>query len=158
MKIDRQDIYSTALRFLELLRNEKSGAQIEIESLELALDQLALAHHFIGDAINDDNEYPDPPAKDDSQWRELIGKRFQNLGYYNIPIAISTNIGESEMGTGDAIDDLVDIASELSEFVWRWENTSENNALWYLQFTYKTHWGNHLRDLQMYLQAIQSEQ
>ena len=61
------------------------------------------------------------------------------------------------MHTGDAIDDLADIANELTDFIWRWENNSENNALWYLGYSYEIHWNSHLRNLQTYLYAIKTE-
>jgi hypothetical protein len=116
-----------------------------------------LIYHFVGDISDDETEYPESPVRDYSRWRELIGKRFQNFGYYNTPITISTGVGESEMGTGDAIDDLADIANELLEILWLWENTSENNALWHFRLSYEVHWGSHLRSLQMYLHALRSE-
>ena len=59
------------------------------------------------------------PAHDYSRCRKLLGKRFPKLGYYNIASTISINFGETDLVTGDAIDDLADIANELSELVWR---------------------------------------
>jgi len=120
VKIDRQEIHSSILNFLELLENE---IQIEVESLELALDKLALMYHFVGEISDDENEYPEAPIRDYSWWRELLEKRFPNLGYYNIPSTISVNVGDAEMHTGDALDDLADIANELSEVAWRWQIT-----------------------------------
>jgi hypothetical protein len=154
MKIDRQEIHSSILNFLELLENE---IPTDVALLELALDKLALMYHSVGEFSNDENEYPEMPVRDYSRWREKLGKRFPNLGYYNIPGTISVNVGEAELDTGDALDDLADIANELSEVVWRWQNNSENDALWYLRFSYESHWGSHLRSLQMYLHAQRSE-
>jgi hypothetical protein len=148
---------SVVLDLLKLLENGERKNPIEIESLELALDKLALASHFLGDFPEDENEYPETPIRDYSRWRELIGKLFHSLGYYNIPSTISVRVGEAEMHTGDAVDDLADIANELSDFAWRWQNNNENDALWYFQFSFETHWGNHLRNLQMYLHALRSE-
>ena len=98
------------------------------------------------------------PSSDYSRWRELLAKRFPDLGYYNIPSTISVKVGEAEMLAADALDDLADIANELSEFLWRWQNQSENDALWHLKFSYKSHWGSHLRNLQMYLYALRHEE
>ena len=157
MKIDRQEIHSAILNFLGLLENEEREIPIEIETLELALDKLALISHFLGDIPEDEQEYPEASVRNYSRWRELIDQHFPNLGYYNIPSTISVKVGEAEMHTGDALDDLADIANELSEFVWRWQNNSENDALWHFRFSYETHWGSHLRSLQMYLFALRSE-
>jgi hypothetical protein len=157
MKMDRQEIHSAILNFLGLLENGEGETPTEVETLALALDKLALVSHFLGDIPADEQEYPEASARSYSRWRELIGKRFPSLGYYNIPSTITVNIGEAEIHTGDALDDLADIANELSEFAWRWQNNSENDALWYFQFSYETHWGSHLRGLQMYLHALRSE-
>jgi Domain of unknown function (DUF5063) len=154
MKFDRQEIHSFILNLLELLENE---IPIEVESLELALDKLALMYHSVSEISDDENEYPEAPVRDYSRWRELLGKRFPSLGYYNIPSSISVSVGEAEIHTGDALDDLADIANELSEVAWRWQNNGESDALWHLRFNYETHWGSHLRNLQMYLHALRSE-
>jgi hypothetical protein len=155
MKIDHQEIHSSVLGFLELLKNENSANSIG--SLEFALDKLALLYHYVGEIPDDEKEYPESSNRDYPEWREIITKRFPHFGFYNIPSTISENIGEAELHTGDAIDDLADIANELSDFVWRWKNNSENNALWHLRFSYEIHWGSHLRSLQMYLHAIKTE-
>jgi hypothetical protein len=157
MEINRQEICSSILNFLDLLENEKSDVPIEMESLELALDKLALIYHYIGEVSVDENEYPESPISDYHKLQNTIGKRFPNLGYYNLPGTISIYVGKSEMHTGDALDDLVDIANELSECMWRWQNNSENDALWHFRFGYEKHWGTHLRSLQMYLHALRSE-
>src|ERR687897_292007 len=112
MKIDRQEIHSSIVSFLELLENGESNRPIEIEALELALDKLALICHFVGDILNENEEYSEAPVRNYSQWRELAEKRFPSLGYYNIPSTISVSVGEAEIHTGDAIDDLADIANE----------------------------------------------
>jgi hypothetical protein len=42
--------------------------------------------------------------------------------------------------------------------LWRWENTSQSDALWHLEFSYRTHWRAHLRGVQWYLEALGSEE
>jgi hypothetical protein len=157
MEMDRQEIYSSVLNFLDLLENRKSEIPTEVEQLELALDKLALLSHFLDAIAEDEKGYPEGPVRNYSRWRELSAKRFPSLGYYNIPSTISIVGGEVEIHTADALDDLADIANELSEFVWRWQNNSENEALWHLRFSYQSHWESHLRNLQMYLHALRSE-
>ena len=53
---------------------------------------------------------------------------------------------------GDAIDDLCDIANDLSEVLWRWEHLGADDAHWYLRLMYM-HWGWHMRELQSFLHA-----
>ena len=157
MKIDRQEIHSSIVSFLELLEDGESNSPIETESLEFALDKLALISHFVDDIPETEEKYSEAPVRNYARWRALAEKRFPSLGYYNIPSKISVSVGEAEIHTGDALDDLADIANELSEFVWRWQNNSENDALWHLRFSYESHWGSHLRSLQMYLHALRNE-
>jgi hypothetical protein len=157
MKIDRQEIHSTVLNFLELLENGESEISTEVEFLELALDTLALVSHFLGDFAESEQAFPEAPNRDYRRWRELIGKRFPSLGYYNIPSKISVSIGETELLTGDAVDDLADIANELSEFAWRWQHNSEEDALSHFRFSYESHWKSHLRSLQLYLHALRND-
>lgn len=55
---------------------------------------------------------------------------------------------------GDAINDAADIASDLSNAIWRWKHTSEADALWHLELDYRTHWGRHLNDLRWYVYEL----
>src|SRR5262245_35017824 len=127
MKIDHQEIHSSILNFLELLESE---IPIEVESLELVLDKLALMCHFVGEIPDDENKYPEAPVRDYSRWRTLLEKRFPNLGYGN--------------------DYLAYIANELSEVAWRWQNNSESDALWHLRFNYEMLWESQLRTLHLF--------
>jgi hypothetical protein len=132
MKIEHQDIRLALLGFLELLENAEDQ-QPKIETLELWLGQLAFLQHFIGD-IPDDNASLTLPTRDDAHWRKLIGENFP--------------------GFGSSVDDLAEIAVEISECVQRWEHAGENSALWYFKVGYQAHWGIHLRNLQTYLHNL----
>jgi hypothetical protein len=120
------------------------------EALRLALDRLALAFHF-SEAPYDETEYPDPPRGAYQAIRERIGPLFPHLGLYNAALNIVEEVGTSELGVEDAIDDLADIALDLGDVLHRWEHTSEADALWHFRFGFMSHWGKHLRSLQLYL-------
>jgi len=147
-RINHQVIRRALFGFLELLESVDKQANIEI--LELWLGQLAFLQHFIGDIPEADSEYS-ASAHDYARWKKLIGEQFPGLGYYNIPAALPVQIGASEIPVGDSIDDLAEIAVEISECLQRWEHAGENNALWHLRFRYQAHWGTRLRNLQTYL-------
>ena len=55
--------------------------------------------------------------------------------------------------TGDAIDDLADIAGDLEEVLRRFEHSGKNAGDWYFRMLFEIHWGRHLRELQLYLHA-----
>jgi hypothetical protein len=103
------------------------------------------------ETVFDDRDWPDPPDVDYSVRRARVSQRFPRLGYYNIASDICGQPGEGNVNVGDAADDLADILGDLSEVVWRWENTSREDAIWHLQLTYRYHWGGHLRSLQLFL-------
>ncbi len=122
--------------------------QPDLGELEKQLDLLSISVH-LNDFKFDENEYPDPPEKDHAATRLVLEKKFPNIGFY---YTVDSNIEESdspEVTVGDAIDDLVDIVGELEEVRWYFENTSKENALWHFQNSYRSHWGRHLKELQL---------
>ncbi|NOK01577.1 MULTISPECIES: DUF5063 domain-containing protein [Myxococcus] len=145
----RKDILDAVKRFLGVLDEQKRFEDRE-GSLRAALDWLALAYHF-ADAPFDPTKYPDAPSADDSALRACIASLFPALGFYNEALHLADKVGESELCMGDAIDDLTDIAMDMHSVLFRWENTSEEDALWHFRFGFETHWGLHLRSLQLYL-------
>jgi hypothetical protein len=114
------------------------------------LDELARASHTASGVL-DERDYPEMPQKNCAATRESIGKLFPSLGYYNIALPVSDSIGQSSLCVGDAIDDIADITDDLKEVLWRYENTSEADALFHFQRLFRSHWGMHLRCLQLYL-------
>lgn len=152
IKIDGTRIRAALRGFLELL--ESTDKQANIELLELWLGQLAFIQHFIGDVSSDKSKWPTAPTRDCVRWRKLITEQFPVLGYYSVPDTIPLQIISSEISIGDAVEDLAEITGEVAECVWRWENNGESDALWYLRFSYQTHWGIHVRNLQAYIQNL----
>lgn len=146
MEIDRQDIRLALRGFLELL--ESADQQAKIETLELWLGQLAFLQHFVEDIPSDD-KLPALPVRDAAYWTKLIATHFPSLGNYNTMISAET--GDFDLSTGNAIDDLAEIAAEISECVQRWNIYGENQALWYFRVGYQMHWEKRLRNLQRYL-------
>jgi hypothetical protein len=84
-------------------------------------------------------------------FRDATISLFPDPGYYNIATDNSVNIGQTRLGVGSAINDIAEIAEDMLEVKWLWENTSVENALWQFRWGYENHWGAHLRYLQLYL-------
>jgi len=122
----------------------------DLNQLIIRLDKLALLASHVEYQF-DDADYPESPGNDYTEVREKIKIRFPALGHYNTAAEVSVKIGNSTLLIGDAIDDLVDILCDLKEVLWCFNNTSDNNALWHFEFGYRSHWGRHLRELQLYL-------
>jgi len=139
-------IKETVDDFLDLVT---IGASDAASRLPLLLDRLALA---VGTAtfIFDDKDWPDPELTKYDEWRSRAETTFPELGYYNAARPLSENIGKSDLVVGDAIDDIADIAGDLEIVSLRW-SSSTADALWHLEFSFLNHWGEHLRNLQLYL-------
>lgn len=143
------DITETIKEFLSLVLDDESELD-EPNLLIAALDKLAYSIIHIN-YVFDETDFPESPEQNYQLIRKKVQKRFPTLGYYNVAQDISDNLEKSIVVVGDAIDDISDIVVDLSEVMWCFENTSENDALWHYQNSYKTHWGKHLRELQLYL-------
>lgn len=153
--MDQQLIRKAVYDYLDLIENGSSTGDDNMRMLELALDRLALAYHSADYEFEDG--HPDPPDRDYARFRALAVKRFPSFGFYNVPSLISDKIMEAEMHVGDALDDIAEIAGDLEQVAWSWENTSENDALWHFRFGYDAHWGEHLRNLQRYVHAFKNK-
>ena len=143
------DIETTIREFLAfVLEGEKEVN--DLGEFMTRLDKLAYVSGCI-EAKFDEREYPDPPENEYREIRKIVEKRFPNLGYYNSPENICEKIPSSQMVLGDGIDDISDIVGDLKDALWYFENTSKANALWHTQESFRSHWGRHLRELQLYL-------
>lgn len=148
-------IRKAVLELIGLVENGRGNEADNLAALELALDRLALAAHFVRHEY-DGSDFPDPPEIDYEWARALVTRWFPAFGFYNIPRDISTNIQQTEMHTGDAVDDLADIYMDLKGVAWAWDKNSEADALWRFNQVFP-HTGNHLRDLQWFINALKSE-
>jgi len=91
-----------------------------------------------------------------------VGKNFPNLDWYisvwdvhKIEYEKQQTTPKICSGLGDPIDDITDILKDLLEVKWRFENNSENDALWYFHFLMKHHSEQHLVNLLKYLKDLE---
>ena len=61
------------------------------------------------------------------------------------------------VGTGDAIDDLVDIYKELWEGRDLYQRGFVVDAIWHWSWSYRNHWAAHLMDLQRCLHEVMND-
>jgi hypothetical protein len=123
-----------------------------LATLTRSLDQLAVAYHETpATEVDDSDQEPPDPEFDYKQ----IAARFPQLGYYSV-VDPGDGLDQPVM-VGDAIDDLLDISRDLHKVLWRFENVSVDDAHWHFQFLFEAHWGQHLRELSVYLHNAEIE-
>ncbi len=150
----RDDIHKVIEEFLALVETGQENVEQNEKALAALLDKIALASRYT-DHKPDEEKYVGAPKEEAQSLRRLICSRFPNFGYYNLPENFTTEISESGIVVGDAIDDILDITLELKGVEWCWQNISVDNALWCFRNGFDTHWGLHLRELQLYLLALE---
>lgn len=145
------DIRRILLEFLDLVEGRAGSVTDAERLLSILLDQLAMATHGqppaapVGDL--------EAPRRSGAEVRVRVAARFPNYGLYR-----SAGVEpEGELLVGDAIDDITDIALDLSEVGWLWEHGGETDALWQFHFSFEQHWGAHLRGLQWYLHELRAQ-
>lgn len=157
--MESNDVKIAVSHFLELVVNGRDDERENIRALIVALDMLAWMQHVVD--VPDEASDPERPGSDASQeapereyakMRALVGQQFPSFGYYSTPANPVDQNGEAEMITGDAVADLANIACELYEVAWRFQNTDTNDALRAFSEGYRQSWRSHLRTLQWYIE------
>ncbi|MCP4167248.1 MAG: hypothetical protein GY759_15370, partial [Chloroflexi bacterium] len=130
--------------YLAVVNGESASITDPEAALIPCLDRLAIAANR---PIPDDcGSTVDAPELDYQSLYAEVGSRFKKCGLYQ---AGSLVLGDDLVG--DAIDDICDIAIDLSGVKWLFENIGDTEALWMFHWGWHFHWGAHLRSLQWYL-------
>ncbi|WP_188513546.1 DUF5063 domain-containing protein [Blastomonas aquatica] len=136
--------------YLAFLKEEPESEIQRLANLCEALDCLVVEYHPVPDIE------PDTVVASPSVPYEPLAARasasFPELGLYAVVDPIQGM--DQEVMLGDAIDDLADIALDLSSVLLLVENGAVNGAMWEFRFGYQTHWGAHLHQLRGYLHSV----
>lgn len=135
-------------RYLDLIEIGQGSVKANETALVEILDRLAGAIHEAprGETTDD----VDAPERRYETMRSLVVERFPNYGFYGSGCLLDLD-KKDERFVGDAIDDIADIALDLHEAAWTWDNVGVEDGLWMFHFGFEYHWGMHLRELQTYL-------
>lgn len=145
------DVKVAVSHFLDLVVNGRGSEDETIEALEVSLDMLAWIQNLVDPAGLD--AITDPPEQEYEKMRALISAQFPSFGQYGAPVRITDQNGTAPAERGDAVDDLADIACHLYEVAWRFQNTSESDAVAVFAESYRAVWRHRLRALQWYLET-----
>lgn len=138
--------------FLRFLESSKPDDDDRLHALCTWLDKLEEFALHIAVSYDDlDDEVDEPPKLDYAQIRTDLEKRFPDLGCYRLDAPADPGLNIDPVIIGEAMEDLVDIVGDLKNGLWYWWNVSEPEALFHLNITYWSHWGVHLKKLQIYL-------
>jgi hypothetical protein len=148
--LDPARIKSAIEAYLSLIDGRPKTDPADLKKLALALDRLVGEYNLTEDLEPSDSE-AEPP---ESSWPDLYKRAaasYPRLGYY--PCADPTDEPETESFVGDAIDDLADIARDLLDVIWYFDQGRIEDGIWQFRFAYQVHWGMHLHQLRVVLHS-----
>ncbi len=147
----RVQIESAIRRYLVLIDPDQQDADATLSLLAQAIDRLIAAYYAAPD-IGPDMDGSRAPRVDDKPYADAAAAAFPQLGFY--AVVEPECITEQEVGLGSGPDDLAEIAVDLIEVLWLFENDSENDAVWQFRWGYQNHWGRHAHELRLYLHTM----
>ena len=137
---------TAARRYIDLVTTDVNPT---IAALARCLDELAITYYDTPPGMPD--ERADEPPRATVAY-DGFGSLFPDLGYYGVADPAET---AGDVLVGDAIDDIMDIARDLEEVLWRSEHIGSADADWHFRLLFEAHWGVHLRNLSRYLHSKQ---
>jgi hypothetical protein len=154
MQLPYLDPLEAAQLLLDYILDAENGAGT-IEELASHIDAFMYALRYLRtNQVRSIQETDvDSPANPKGSWRRSIATRFPMLGLYWNVTPHRTAGQNPEILVDDAIDDLDDIAREISRAMWYLTNYGRDEALAALRFGYEHHLHMHLVPLRLNLET-----
>ncbi|WP_299260677.1 DUF5063 domain-containing protein [uncultured Aquimarina sp.] len=135
--------------------------KLSIKKKELVLKKslISLYQEYLlieGNIQEDEKEYPEAPEFNFEKISNTIRSNFPKLGFYQMVLDPFDMI-KPDNGLGDANDDLSDIIKDLMEVQWRFQNTSNVDAIWYFEFIMRNHSERHLVNILKTLKDLEEQ-
>jgi len=152
-----QDVALDARSFLETVEAVAAGeaGTQAVALLLLDVARICVAGAQLGaltDIILDTNVEPVVPATPDVD--DLRGRLAEELGPVNQYVEVFDPYAEEELVPYALSDDLTEIAGDLVHGLRHFDAGRADESLWWWQFTYLNHWGNHAGAALRALQAV----
>jgi hypothetical protein len=133
-----ETIHGACRGYLDLLGSASGEPHARQARLAEALDRLCAAYNQADDGEPDTEEL-DTPRAGPEQFGEQAAVSFPELSFY--PIVDPLEGFKQEVGQGWGLDDLTDIAIDLTEVLWLLERGRINDGIWTFRWGYQSHWG-----------------
>lgn len=101
----------------------------------------------------DDREFQEFNKSNFPDVIENVKRNFPDFGFYHEVLNVQELHKSAENAIGDAIDDISDIIFDLLEIKWRMENNSEQDALWFFEFIFRSHTQQHIINLLNFMKS-----
>jgi hypothetical protein len=145
----RSKITSAIENYLDVLQGKRGP---KLSELAKALDRLVTTYHQTPAVGPDTAEGSAAPRIDERPIIDAATAAFPDLGWYAL---VDPEDGQDQrIGMSIAVGDLTEIASDLHEVLWLFENASHNDAVWQFRWGYQSHWGRHLHEIRPYLHGL----
>jgi hypothetical protein len=145
----RANIDAAIRTYLDVLHGKRGR---ELYDLASALDHLVMTYHNTDSVTPDTVEASPAPRVDEKPIIDAASTAFPDLGWYAL---VDPEEGQDqEIGMSIAVGDFAEIAADLEEVLWLFENASHNDAVWQFRWGYQFHWGRHLHELRLYLHSL----
>lgn len=147
---DHGSIKSAIESYLSLLDGQAKAELADYKRLAIVLDRLVLEYH-ITESVEPSDCTAEPPDVSGPELYRKAESSFPKLGNY--PNADPNGELGSEAGVADAIDDLADIARDLLDVLWYFDQGRVQDGIWHFRWGYQCHWGAHLHQLRVLLHS-----
>ena len=137
-------------RLTEFGTNPKIESENKIDELKKLLVEIYSEYLNI-ESDFDQKDFEDEPEFNFKEIRRNVETNFPEFGLYHSFFDSHKTIPDGGLVTGDSINDLSDLIIDMLVVKWRFENTSEDEAIWHFQFIMRIHSEQHIVDFLKYL-------
>jgi len=150
LKEHREKIESAIRRYLSHFSPENTESTIR--DIAMSLDNLVRVYFETPEVEPDLNDTTQAPRIDEGAFGRNAARFFEKD---DVIWLIDPEGGpDQEAMCTFATSELAEIAGDLAEVLWEFENGSEADAIWEFRFGYQVHWGAHLHRVRQYLHGL----
>ena len=147
----RARVVASIQRYLTFVSPCEGREKPTLVDLAKALDDLVATYYSTED-VDPSSDDSAAPRSGDKEFAEAAASAFPELGWY--AVADPQDDAGAMVGLTIATEDMAEIAVDLAEVLWLFDNATEQDAVWQFRWGYQCHWGRHLHELRLYLHSL----